>query len=176
MIIHLIQEIQEKITGRNQIRYGQNGAGIVVRRDQKVCRVRIADYHIAAAEASLFFPASIAQTFGVRLYRSTKGFLLFPGFPHRKQSQYIHRNRQHSLSPFFQTTSKTPSIHKDRGRKIRGTTSNSEVSHKTPLTASNNASRSFGRTRPPLLMLSGRPLQEVFRRFSPLPCTVPAAL
>ena len=67
---------------------------------------------------------------------------------------------------------KTPSIHTDRGRKIRGTTSNSVFPHENTLTASSNAIRCIGRTRPSLLLISERPLWEVFRRFSPLPCTI----
>ena len=43
--------------------------------------------------------------------------------------------------------------------------------HSIDLTASINALRSFGRTRPTLLRFSGRPLREVFLRFFPLPCT-----
>ena len=56
----------------------------------------------------------------------------------------------------------------------RGTTSGSVQPHDCTLTASNNAICCIGRTRPPLLTdgsVSGRPLREVFRRLSPLPCT-----
>ena len=44
-----------------------------------------------------------------------------------------------------------PPVHLDRGRKIRGTTSGSLMLHNMSLTASNNALRFLGRTRPPLL-------------------------
>ena len=51
--------------------------------------------------------------------------------------------------PFRKQT--TPSIRTDRGRKIRGTTSNSASPHEDTLTASSNAIRCIGRTRPSLL-------------------------
>ena len=82
--------------------------------------------------------------------------------------QNIHRSLKHRFTP-FQT--KTPSIQTDRGRKVRGTTSNSAFPHENALTASSNAFRCLGRARLSLLMLSRKPLREVFRRISPLPCT-----
>ena len=66
---------------------------------------------------------------------------------------------------------KTPSIQTDRGRKIRGTTSNSALSHeKCPHGVQQRLS--LYRANPVLpYYRSERPLREVFRRFSPLPCT-----
>ena len=66
---------------------------------------------------------------------------------------------------------KTPSIQTDRGRKIRGTTSNSALSHeKCPHGVQQRLS--LYRAKPVLsYCCSKRPLREVFRRFSPLPCT-----
>ena len=46
---------------------------------------------------------------------------------------------------------KKPPVLSDRGRKIRGTTSGLVASHGATLTASNNALRDLGRTRPSLL-------------------------
>ena len=46
---------------------------------------------------------------------------------------------------------KKPPVLSDRGRKIRGTTSGLVASHGATLTASNNALRNLGRTRPSLL-------------------------
>ena len=46
---------------------------------------------------------------------------------------------------------KKPPVLADRGRKIRGTTSGLVASHGATLTASNNALRNLGRTRPSLL-------------------------
>ena len=66
---------------------------------------------------------------------------------------------------------KRPPSQWDRGRKIRGTTSNSALPHENALTVSDNTSRCVGRTRPPLLESSGGPLREVFGRLFLSPCT-----
>lgn len=66
---------------------------------------------------------------------------------------------------------KTPPVLSDRGRKIRGTTSDSPIPHGIDLTASNNAIRCFGRTRPSLL---GFQEGHSGRYFSELPhCLAP---
>ena len=66
---------------------------------------------------------------------------------------------------------KRPPSQWDRGRKIRGTTSNSALPHENALTVSGNTSRCVGRTRPPLLEVSGGPLREVFGRLFLSPFT-----
>ena len=62
---------------------------------------------------------------------------------------------------------KRPLSRWDRGRKIRGTTSNSAFPHENALRASDNASRCVGRTRPPLLLFQGG---HSGRYFGALPC------
>ena len=61
---------------------------------------------------------------------------------------------------------KKPSVLTDRGRELRGTTSGSSASHDADLTASNNASRCFGRPRPPLLLLQAGHSGRYFSGFS----------
>ena len=54
----------------------------------------------------------------------------------------------------------------DRGRKIRGTTSDLSASHNADLTASNNALRYFGRIRPSLLQVQKGRSGRYFSVFS----------
>ena len=59
-----------------------------------------------------------------------------------------------------------PPVHQDRGRKIRGTTSGSLMLHNMSLTASDNALRFLGRTRPPLLRFQKGHSGRYFNGFS----------
>ena len=107
--------------------------------------------------------------FGQSRYRKRRNTLCIPRFRYRRVGGKDPLTVADDLIRGSQA--KTPSIQTDRGRKIRGTTSNSALSHeKCPHGVQQRLS--LYRANPVLpYYRSERPLREVFRRFSPLPCT-----